>query len=202
MIVVADSGPLHYLILLGQTSLLHRLYGDVLVPEAVADELGAARAPREVRAWISQPPAWLTLIPVALEEIGLITDNLDVGERAAIALAERVQPDFLLIDETDGRAEAIRRSLRVTGTLGVLRAAAEEGLLDVRDTLARLALTNFYADDTLLESVFGKWLTRSPQSNPTGRAIFSQALRPHHTGSVASSSITYSLRQTPAYRHH
>lgn len=30
MIVVADSGPLHYLILLDQTELLYRFYGQVV----------------------------------------------------------------------------------------------------------------------------------------------------------------------------
>lgn len=49
MIVVADSGPLHYLILLEHTELLQRLYGQVLVPEPVAKELSAARAPAAVR---------------------------------------------------------------------------------------------------------------------------------------------------------
>jgi predicted nucleic acid-binding protein len=56
----------------------------------------------------------------------MITDDLDPGERAAIALAETVQADLLLIDEAAGRAEAKRRYLRVTGRLGVLRAGAEQ----------------------------------------------------------------------------
>ena len=37
MIVVADSGPPHYLILLEHIELLHRLYGQVAIPEAVAN---------------------------------------------------------------------------------------------------------------------------------------------------------------------
>jgi predicted nucleic acid-binding protein len=44
MIVVADSGPLHYLILLEQVDLLRRFYRQVLVPEAVASELSATGA--------------------------------------------------------------------------------------------------------------------------------------------------------------
>ena len=58
----------------------------------------------------------------------MMTDDLDLGERAAIALAETVRADLLLIDDAAGRAEAMRRQLRVTGTLGVLRAGAEQGL--------------------------------------------------------------------------
>ena len=59
MIVVADSGPLHYLILLEHVDLLRRFYGQVLVPEPVASELSAAEAPSVVREWIMKPPAWV-----------------------------------------------------------------------------------------------------------------------------------------------
>ncbi len=158
MIVVADSSPLHYLILLEQTALLHRLYGHVLVPESVAVELRAARAPRPVLAWISRPPSWIEIVHVPAEEIASVAEELDPGERAAIALAEKIRADLILIDETDGRTEALRRSFRVTGTLGVLRAAAVEGLVDVRSVLNRLAATNFYTDERLLAKLFGEWL--------------------------------------------
>ena len=127
MIVVADSGPLHYLILLGHVGLLHRFYGRVAVPDAVAAELLSPGAP---------------------------TIDLDHGERSAIALAEILHADLLLIDEAAGRAEARRRHLRVTGTLGVLRAGAELGLVDVPDLIARLHATSFYVDEALLNRVF------------------------------------------------
>lgn len=158
MIVVADSGPLHYLILLGQVGLLQRFYGGVAVPETVAAELVARRAPEVVRAWIEHAPMWVRVLPVAPEALAAVTDDLDTGERSAIALAEMLHADLLLIDEAAGRAEARRRHLRVTGTLGVLRAGAELGLIDVPDLVARLRATSFYVDDALLTSVFGPWL--------------------------------------------
>ena len=158
MIVVADSGPLHYLILLEQADLLRRLYGDVLIPDTVAAELRAAGSPPAVSQWVSAPPSWLQVVEVTSQEIDSVSEELDAGERAAIALAESTRADLLLIDESAGRAEARRRSLRVTGTLGVLRTAAEAGLIDVREALARLEATNFYVDDSLLRSIFEKWL--------------------------------------------
>jgi len=87
-----------------------------------------------------------------------VAEELDPGERAAIALAEKIRADLILIDETDGRTEALRRNFRVTGTLGVLRAAAVEGLVDVRSVLNRLAATSFYTDERLLAKLFGEWL--------------------------------------------
>lgn len=158
MIVVADSSPLNYLILLEQTALLHRLYGSVLVPEAVVVELRATRALQPLREWIRKPPSWIEIVEVSDNEVASVACDLDRGERSAIALAERVRADLILIDEVDGRIEAARRSFRVTGTLGVLRAAAGEGLIDVRSVLDRLATTNFYADEQLLSKLFEKWL--------------------------------------------
>jgi predicted nucleic acid-binding protein len=161
MIVVADSGPLHYLILLEQVDLLRRFYGQVVVPEAVASELSNAAAPGVVSEWIAAPPSWLEVRPVAPEVLAAITDDLDLGERAAIALAEAMRADLLLIDEAAGRAEAKRRHLRVTGTLGVLRSGAERGLMNVPDLLARLKTTSFYLDEALVSMVFAPWLPRS-----------------------------------------
>lgn len=158
MIVVADSSPLHYLILLEQTELLHQLYEEVAIPDTVAAELRAGESPRKVSEWLSDPPSWLRVIVVTAEDIASVSEELDLGERAAIALAERLQAELLLIDEIAGRAEARRRSLRVTGTLGVLRIGADAGLVDVHDVLARLAATNFYVDEALLKKVFGRWL--------------------------------------------
>ena len=158
MIVVADSGPLHYLILLDYTELLRRFYSRVVVPDAVASELSAAGAPPTVRDWILQPPSWVSVVPVALEAVETITDDLDLGERAAIALAATLGADLLLIDEAAGRAEARRRNLRVTGTLGVLRAGAEQGLVNVPALIGRPKTTSFYVDDALVNAIFQRWL--------------------------------------------
>jgi predicted nucleic acid-binding protein len=160
MIVVADSSPLHYLILIDQAGLLRQLYSEVVIPEPVLAELSRPASPAAVSGWLSMAPPWLRVIPVSAEEIAAVTESLDVGERAAIALAETMRADLLLIDEAAGRREAGRRHILVTGTLGVLRSAAEKGLIDVPDVLRRLRTTNFYVDDDLIESEFGGWLRK------------------------------------------
>ncbi|MEP7009356.1 MAG: DUF3368 domain-containing protein [Acidobacteriota bacterium] len=158
MIVIADSGPLHYLILLDKTELLHRVYGQVIAPEAVLRELTVASAPQPVKDWLSLPPSWLQVQAVPFAETELVTADLDLGEREAIALAHLLRADLLLIDEAAGRAEARRRSLRVTGTLGILRIAAEKGWIDLPEVLTRLRCTSFYVNEDLLRSIFGQWL--------------------------------------------
>jgi predicted nucleic acid-binding protein len=115
MIVVADSSPLHYLILIEQVGLLRQLYSEVVIPEAVFAELSRPASSAAVSGWLSSAPSWLRLVPVSAEEIAAVTESLDVGERAAIALAETMRADLLLIDEAAGRREASRRHIRSLG---------------------------------------------------------------------------------------
>lgn len=141
MIVIADTGPLNYLVLIGAVDVLQPLYARVIVPQAVVQELNDAEAPAAVLAWIAKPPAWLEVRdnPPLDPTLGF----LDQGERAALTLAQALNADELPIDEHAGRAEAERRHLKVTGTLGVLADAHLAGLLDFDQALTRLRSTNF-----------------------------------------------------------
>ena len=100
MIVVADAGPLHYLVLIGAVHVLQPLYNRVLVPQTVATELMETGAPNAVRTWIAQPPDWCEIRPDPPSEPAL--QFLDPGERAAITLALSLVADRLLIDEWKG----------------------------------------------------------------------------------------------------
>jgi predicted nucleic acid-binding protein len=121
MIVMADAGPLHYLVLVEAVDMLGPLYTRVVVPQSVADELRGSNTPAAVRAWIAQPPEWCEIRPDPPSDPTF--RPLDPGERAAILLALSLHADRLLIGEWEGRAEAERRRLLVTGTLGVLAEA-------------------------------------------------------------------------------
>ena len=63
MIVVADASPLHYLVLIEQIAVLSLLYGQVLVPSVVCEELQRPQTPEEVRLWMAHPPPLLDLRP-------------------------------------------------------------------------------------------------------------------------------------------
>ena len=117
MIVVADTGPVHYLVLCGQVDLLHPLFGSLIIPAAVQRELLHAHAPAAVQAWASALPGW---VKVCSPDDASRFDNLGPGERQAIALALEIGADFLLIDETLGRRTAVQAGVTVKGTLGVL----------------------------------------------------------------------------------
>ena len=56
-VVVADAGPLRYLVLIDAIDLLPRLFGRVLIPEMVSAELSRPSTPRRVREWLAADPA-------------------------------------------------------------------------------------------------------------------------------------------------
>ena len=152
MIVVADTTPINYLILVGHIDILEPLYSRILIPHAVHDELLSSNAPAPVRAWAKNPPGWLELLSPSSTSAA-VPLNLDRGEAEAICLAEELRSDWLLIDETAGRAEARRRGLQTVGTLGILRNAHELKILDLPDALAKLRQTGFHMSDELFQSV-------------------------------------------------
>ena len=152
MIVVADTSPVNYLVLIGHIELLPHFYGRILIPPSVWEELNDAGAPAEVRAWIAHVPNWLEIRPPRITpdaSLGL----LDRGEREAIALAEEVHADRLIADETLARIEATRRNLSVIGTLGVLRNAARANLISLPKAIEKLQKTSFYVAPDLIRSL-------------------------------------------------
>jgi predicted nucleic acid-binding protein len=98
------------------------LFSRVIIPQAVAVELASARAPEVVRRWVANPPAWL----------------------------DTIQATQILMDDLDGRIEAERRHLKVTGTLGILVEAHRRGLLDFDSVLARLSGMSLFQPSSIL----------------------------------------------------
>src|SRR6266700_2004393 len=104
-VVISDTSQLHYLVLIGQADVLSALYAEVLIPDAVANELNQPATPEPVRRWISQPPSWLQIVPVVTPVPGLLA-SLDRGERDALVLALHLKADLVLMDDREGVEEA------------------------------------------------------------------------------------------------
>lgn len=160
MIVVADTSPLNYLVLIGHVEVLPYFYQRILVPPSVWEELQDANTPEMVRAWMAQHPAWLERHPLNSPPDSSL-NFLDRGEREAIALALECGADRLIADETLAREEAKRRNVSVIGTLGILRNAARAGLLALPEALSKLQQTNFYVAPELIRSLLEEDASRS-----------------------------------------
>ena len=164
-VVVADTSPLNYLILIGQIEMLRRLYGKIVVPSEVLAELSDAGTPPEVREWTQSRPDWLEMRVVQGGRHDPALERIDPGERAAILLAQGETEVLLLIVDGAGRAEANRRRIPNTGTLGIIRAAAMQKLLDLPSALARLAATNFRMSQSLLDDLLAEDRERKRRLN-------------------------------------
>ena len=153
MVVVADTSPINYLVLIGQIDLLPRLYTRILIPAAVLTELNHRLAPKPVQDWASNAPQWLEVLT---PNTNLTLGQLDLGESEAIALAVEMHAEVLLIDDLAGRQEAVRRGLRVAGTLSVLDEADKAGLVNFEEAIAQLRETSFRVSEAVVSEIMQK----------------------------------------------
>jgi predicted nucleic acid-binding protein len=153
VIVVSNTTPLNYLILLKKDHILPALFGAIFVPPAVIAELTREDTPGPVRAWLQAPPSWFHVrTPHVIDS----TLDLDKGETEAIALAQELHADRILLDDSKARRVALARGLRVAGTLAILVEAHERALLDLRRAIDELRQTSFYMNEELLQTVLAR----------------------------------------------
>lgn len=136
MIVVTDTSPLNYLILVEAVHVMPRLFSDIYTAREVIRELEHERTPAAVRDWAKSPPDWLRVLSPSRRLPD--TARLDPGEADAISLAKELPASALLMDERKGRRVAQGLGLVVIGTLAVIELAAERGLLELRPVLEAL----------------------------------------------------------------
>ncbi len=154
MIVVSNTSPISNLAAIGHLELLQQLYGNIIIPPAVYQEL-INSGDAEPATLAVQTLDWIQTQPVS-DRVLLETlqTNLDPGEAEAITLAVEINAERLIIDERRGRNEAIQLGLQVTGILGIALAAKQEGLIPlVQPILDDLRANTFWIRDALYAEV-------------------------------------------------
>jgi predicted nucleic acid-binding protein len=143
--VVADTRPLHYLVLIEAIELLR----------GCLEKCWCRSTPAPVRAWLESQPEWL-IAHSSSPALSIPSAKLGEGERAAIALATSVEATFILMDDRPATAVARAHGLRTIGTLGVLERAAALGMVDLPKALGRLRATNFRYRPELLDTIVAR----------------------------------------------
>jgi predicted nucleic acid-binding protein len=146
VIVVADTSSLNYLVLLKRVEVLPAIYGQVIIPHAVLEEMRAEGAPPVVRLWAERLPEWINVVSALRIDVTLPA-KLGDGEKEAISLALEIAANIILMDDQPGRVAAEARGLIVSGTLSVLMRASRRGLLDFEATLLELKVLGFRISD-------------------------------------------------------
>lgn len=134
------------------------LFQEIYIPEAVYDELTRQGdhipGSKEVR---SLP--WIKIKKVDNYEhyARAFSMKLDPGETQAIGLALHMNADYLIIDEMNGRGEAVKLGIKTVGMLGIFLRAKEKGLiLSVRPYLEKLQLTTFRMSASIYNATLKK----------------------------------------------
>lgn len=129
MTVVCNASPLINLAHIGQMGLLQQLYGMLLIPEAVWNEVVVEGAGQPGADEVADA-VWIQTRSVQNEQLVLaLKQTLDAGESEAIALALETEAELVLLDEHLGRATADYLGLRYAGLVGVLIEAKHRGLI-------------------------------------------------------------------------
>lgn len=132
----------------GCVEVLTTLFKKIVIPPEVASELAAPNRRAAIRALIASTPDWLEVLPPASVEA---IPGLHSGEDAAIALAQELAADLLIIDERRGRRAAVERHLQTVGTIGLLELAADRGIIDLETVFDAIKQTDFWVSPRFLD---------------------------------------------------
>lgn len=152
MLIVSDTTTITNLWQIQSLDLLKKMYGQVIVPTAVWQEL--LTVPDQAK-YLPQN-TWLQVKkPQNTAQVEELLNELDRGEAEAIVLSLELKADFLIIDEVMGRRKAESLQIKVIGLLGILLKAKQEGLTtQIKPLLERLDQeVGFYINPKLYQTV-------------------------------------------------
>lgn len=151
MILVADCSALVALAVCDSLNLLERLFDSVVVPEAVYHE---ATRPDKKQAQALKIFLQGKVRQISLQNYVFLDAYADAGETEAMLLYKQLAADKLLIDDKRGRKVAKINQISTIGSLGVLLAAKEKGLVvAVAPLLRKIEQSDIYLSSNLLAAV-------------------------------------------------
>lgn len=127
-IIVSDATPIIAFSKINRLKLLEDIVGDLIIPEGVSRELFAYK---KADTGVLKECRWIKTKTVnSQSDVNLLLPTLDKGESEVIILAKEINADIVVIDELSARKVAIMLGLPVIGTIGLLIAAKEKGLIE------------------------------------------------------------------------
>lgn len=152
--VIVNSTPLIVLANVNKLELLQQLYGRIIIPQAVYDEVTITPY-ASIREIISHCP-WITIEKISnIQEKKMYQAKLHAGEVEVMILAQEEPPaNLVILDDNAAKKTAKYLGLKVTGTLGVLIKAKKQKLLtEVKPVLDKMICEGFYISNTLYDLV-------------------------------------------------
>ena len=150
--VVVNSTPLVAFWAIGRLDILRILFGEIVIPAAVRDEFLSTE--KELRRQVLRDESWIRVVKLKNPNRTGAFSNLDEGEAEVLVLAEELDASLVLIDERKARRYAERLNLPLSGTLGVILLAKEEGIVTmVTPLLKAIQKAGLYLHEDLIAQV-------------------------------------------------
>lgn len=155
MIVVANTTHLIGLASIQRFDVLNHVFGDIIIAQAVHDEIMNTGGRKKTAQHEVSTSAWLHVKSVQDRlAVDVLLDELDLGEAETIVLAREINADWVVMDEKKGRQKLSQMGINKIGTLGILIKAKEIGLLSIlKPELEKLQKNGFSLSQTVIESV-------------------------------------------------
>lgn len=155
-VVIINTSPLVYLYKAGCLDLLVKLYGRVVVPTAVREELDEGRRLGAAVPDVSMLP-WVEVRSLRSAALLPAVTDLGRGEAEVIGLAREDPQSLVVIDDQLGRKIAEICGITMTGTLGVILKAKQEGHVPAVEPILRvLQRAGLWMGEELVRLVLAK----------------------------------------------
>ncbi len=149
--VIVNTTPLIALCHIGQLDLLKKMYGEIMIPQAVYRELS------QKKESICKKQVDSSLDWIYVEEIenqmakSMFKTQLHDGEVEVMILAKERHADIVIIDDANAKKHAKYLKLPVTGTLGVLIKAKRQGYIsELKPIIQEMIDKNIYISEKLM----------------------------------------------------
>jgi len=149
--VVVNATPIISLCHIDQLHLLKKLYGEILIPEAVYYEI-SAKHDSITKEEIDKSLDWVHVCRISNELArDFFKSQLHAGEVEVMILGKEVEATLLIIDDKNAKRHAKYLQFAVTGTLGVLLKAKKEGYIRaVKPLIEKLFFNGIFLDDRII----------------------------------------------------
>lgn len=154
--VIVNSTPMIILSKIGMLEILHKMYGNIIIPQAVFDEVTVKD---DSACHIIKTMGWINVRSIAsVDDRKMYKAKLHAGEVEVMILAQEIGEDVLtVIDDNAARKTARYLGIKVTGTVGVLMKAKKLGYIDsVKKCITMMRRAGFYVSAELESAALDK----------------------------------------------
>lgn len=148
--VIVNSTPLIVLCNIDRLYILKEVYGEIIIPQAVLDEIMVKKD--SACSQILSERDWIKVECISSEaDKRMYQAKLHAGEVETMILAqEEPKADLVIIDDNSAKKTAMYLGLKVTGTLGVLLKAKKQGIIsEVKPIIEDMISDGFYIKEDI-----------------------------------------------------